>query len=205
MGDRKTLSVKVDEDVADNFRDFVHEKKGKIRGELGREVENAMREYMDRDRFARVEENQAETHELLNSVLGALSENSTTHTHTGDVKPMTVTEKRDLIAGKLRDREAPIMPERDVVDAIESVAGGDDRTIRKYMGSLRRSGKAFDHPSSDSTAWTTDAEQFATWALAEFESRPDASMRDILDAYAMDVREYEDLLDRAALAANKNR
>ena len=205
MGDRRSVGWKIDEEVASDFREFVHEKKGKTRGELGRMAERALIEYMDNDRYARIEANQAETHELLNSVLGALSENSTTHTHTADVKPMTVTEKRDLIAGKLRDREAPIMPERDVVDAIESVAGGDDRTIRKYMDSLRRSGKAFDHPSSDSTAWTTDAEQFATWALAEFESRPDASMRDILDAYAMDVREYEDLLDRAALAANKNR
>ena len=67
MGERTTLSVKVDEDVANRFREFVQDKKGKLRGELGREVENAMREYMDNDRYERVEANQEETHEMLTS------------------------------------------------------------------------------------------------------------------------------------------
>lgn len=205
MSNRQTFSVKVDEEVADNFREFVHEKKGKIRGELGREVENAMMEYMDNDRLSRVEEGQKETHEMLNALMASLGDSDSTHTHTADVSPTTVSEKRDIIAAKLKDRDAPVMPERDVVQAIEDVAGGDERTIKQYKGSLRRSGNVYDHPSSDSEAWTTDDEQFASWALGEFESRPDASIRDILEPYAMDPNEYERLLDDAAASARANR
>jgi len=73
------------------------------------------------------------------------------------------------------------------------------------MDALRRSGEVYDHPSSDSSAWTTDREQFATWALAEFDSRPDASIRDILEPYAMDPNEYEQLLDDAAASAEVRR
>jgi len=205
MGERETFSVKVDRDVAAAFREYVRESKGKIRGELGREVENAMREYLDNDRVARVEANQEETHELLRAVLATLGEDGTTHTHTANVSPTTVTEKRDVIAATLQQRDAPVMPEREVVNAIEDVAGGDDRTVRKYMDALRRSGEVYDHPSSDSSAWTTDREQFATWALAEFDSRPDASIRDILEPYAMDPNEYEQLLDDAAASAEVRR
>lgn len=205
MGERQTFSVKVDEDVAENFRDFVHEKKGKIRGELGREVENAMREYMDNDRYERLADGQDETHAKLDEVLALLADADGTHTHTADVSPTTVSEKRDLIAAKLRDRDAPVMPERDVIEAIEDVAGGDERTITQYKEKLRTSGQAYDHPSSDSSAWTVDAEQFAGWALAEFESRPDATIRDILEPYAMDSVEYEQLLDDAATSARANR
>lgn len=205
MGERESFHVKVDAEVADRFRDFVHERKGKIRGELGREVERAMREYMDNDRYARIERGQEETQEKLDRVLRTLGELDSTHTHKGDVSPTTVAEKRDIIGAKLRERDAPVMPERDVVAAIEDVAGGDDRTVSKYMDSLRRAGQAFDHPSSDSSAWTTDDEQFATWALSEFESRPDATISDILEPYAMDPNDYEKLLDDAAASVGARR
>jgi hypothetical protein len=205
MSNRKTFSVKVDEDIANAFREYVDDKKGKIRGELGREVENAMVEYMDNDRYSRVESNQEDTHEKLDAIMAALGDTDDTHTHTADVSPTTVSEKRDIIGAKLRDRDAPVMPERDVVAAIEDVAGGDDRTIAQYQEKLRTSGQVYDHPSSDSSAWTTDPEQFASWALAEFNSRPDASIRDILEPYAMDPNEYEKLLDDAAASARQNR
>jgi len=97
------------------------------------------------------------------------------------------------------------MPERDVIAAIEDVAGGEDRTVAKYMDSLRRSGEVFDHPSSDTSAWTTNPEQFATWALGEFENRPDASINDILEPYAMDPNDYEQLLDDAAASVGAKR
>jgi len=205
MADREPINWNVDSEVADRFREFVHEKKGRTRGELGREVERAMIEYMDHDRYERIEDGQETTHEKLDAIMAALGDADDTHTHTADVSPTTVAEKRDIIAAQLRDRDAPVMPERDVVAAIEDVAGGDDRTLSKYMSALRRSGDVYDHPSSDSSAWTTDAEQFASWALGEFESRPDASIRDILEPYAMDPNEYEQLLDDAAASARANR
>ena len=167
--------------------------------------ERACIEYMDNDRYSRIEDGQETTHEKLDAIMAALADADSTHTHTADVSPTTVSEKRDLIAAQLRDRDAPVMPERDVVAAIEDVAGGDDRTISQYKTKLRTAGEVYDHPSSDSSAWTTDAEQFASWALAEFESRPDASIRDILEPYAMDPNEYEELLDEAAASARQHR
>jgi len=205
MGERVTVSVKIDKDVAEQMRKFTIEKTGKKRGELGRMYERACIEYMDNDRYSRIEQNQSETHEMLQSVLATLADSEGTHTHTADVSPTTVPEKRDLIAAKLKDRDAPVMAERVVIEAIDEIAGGDDRTMRKYKQKLRASGEVMDHPSSDSSAWTTDPEQFASWALAEFESRPDASIRDILEPYAMDPIEYERLLDEAAASAEANR
>jgi len=204
MAERVTFSVKVDDEVADNFRSFVKEHKGKIRGELGREVENALIEYMDNDRYDRIETNQEETHKKLNRILSALGDDADTHAHTADVSPTTVSEKRDVIAAQLNERDTPVLSERVVVDTIEKIAGGDERTIRQYKDALRRSGEVFDHPSSDSSAWTTDREQFATWALAEYDSRPDASIADILEPYAMDPNEYERILNDAAKAAEVN-
>jgi hypothetical protein len=205
MGERKPINWNVDEDVADRFREFVQEKKGKKRGELGRMAERALIEYMDNDRLKRVEDGQDETHEKLDSVLALLSDADGSHTHMADVSPQTVGEKRDLIVGKLRERDAPVMPEQDVIEAIEDVAGGDDRTLAKYKDALRRSGEVYDHPDTESSAWTTDPERFASWALAVFESRPDADIREILEPYAMDSLEYEELLDDAAATARQNR
>lgn len=205
MADREPINWNVDSDVADRFREFVKEKKGRTRGELGREVERAMIEYMDNDRYERIEDGQDETHEKLDAIMAALGNADGSHTHTADVSPTTVSEKRDIIAAKLRERDAPVMPEREVVAAIEDVAGGDDRTLAKYQDALRRSGEVYDHPDAESEAWTTDEEQFASWALAVYESRPDASIRDILEPYAMDPNEYERLLDDAAASARANR
>lgn len=205
MGERVTVSVKIDKEVAEEMRKFTIEKTGKKRGELGRMYERACIEYMDNDRYSRIESNQQETHEKLNAIMSALGDVGDTHTHTADVSPTTVGEKAEIIAAKLKERDAPVMPEREVVAAIEDVAGGDDRTLKKYQDALRRSGEVYDHPSSDSSAWTVDEEQFASWALAEFESRPDASIREILEPYAMDPNEYERLLDDAAASARQNR
>lgn len=204
MSERVAFSVKVDDEVADKFRGYVKETKGKIRGELGREVENALIEYMDNDRYDRIESKQDETHDKLDRLLAALGDDGDTHTHTADVSPTTVSEKRDVIAARLKQHDTPVLSERVVIEAIEEVGGGDERTVRKYKDALRRSGEVFDHPSSDSSAWTTDPEQFATWALAEYESRPDASIADILEPYAMDPNEYERILDDAARASGVN-
>jgi len=81
MGERESFSVKVDADVASAFREYVQDAKGKLRGELGREVENAMREYMDNDRYTRIERDVEETHEKLDRILATLGDSDTTHTH----------------------------------------------------------------------------------------------------------------------------
>ena len=80
MTDRTPLNTRVDEDVKKRFRDFTHEKKGKIRGEMGRLVERALIEYMDRDRQARLEEDHERLENKVDTILATLSDGQTTHT-----------------------------------------------------------------------------------------------------------------------------
>ena len=63
---KEVFTVKVDPEVADEFREFVVDKHGTTYGKLGDEVERALQEYMDRDRFARIEANLWKVMESLN-------------------------------------------------------------------------------------------------------------------------------------------
>ena len=190
MSNRPKLNVRVDEDVISDFRDFVHDTHGKIRGKMGNEVENALREYMDHDRYARIEENQAETNRKLDAVLSSLAE-SGEHTHTTPASPQTQTQKAEQIAAVIRENNNTVFPAEDVEDAIRQVAGASDRTIRDYKRLLKKAGHCYEHPSSDSNVWTTDREEFAMWADSHIEQVPDAHIMDIIEAYPIDFDEFE--------------
>ena len=66
MAEKEVFTVKVDPEVADEFREFVVDKHGTTYGKLGDEVERALQEYMDRDRYARIEANLRKVMESLN-------------------------------------------------------------------------------------------------------------------------------------------
>ena len=74
MTDREPRTVRVDPDVWDEFTSWVERCEGRTWGEIGRHLEIAMREHMDADRAARMEEK-------LDEVLAAVSEGEQTHTH----------------------------------------------------------------------------------------------------------------------------
>lgn len=77
MTDREPRTVRVDPDIWDNFTEFVERCEGRTWGEIGRHLEIAMREHMDADRAARMEEK-------LDEVLAAVSDGEQTHTHRGE-------------------------------------------------------------------------------------------------------------------------
>ena len=190
MGDRRKLNCRVDEDVISDFRGFVEDKKGKVRGELGREVENALREYMDRDRYARIEEEQEAMNEKLDAALAALAEGGE-HTHTGSATPQSQPEKAEQMAAILNERGQKVIPDEDVEDVIIDVAGHSERTINDYKELFKRKGHAYAHPSSDSHVWTVDVEVFARWVESHVNDVPDAHLMDVIDPYPMDMDEYE--------------
>lgn len=190
MGDRRKLNTRVDEDVISDFREFVQEKKGKVRGEMGREVERALIEYMDRDRYARIEEEQQAMNEKLDAALAALAEGGE-HTHTGSATPQTQTEKAEQIGAILNDSDAKVVPSEDVEEAIREVAGASTRTLRDYKELLKRKGHAYAHPSSDSHVWTVDADVFANWTESHVDDVPDAHLMEILEPYPIGIDEYE--------------
>lgn len=194
MSERVTFSVKVDDEVADNFRSFVKEHKGKIRGELGREVENALIEYMDNDRTARLEADHERIESKLDSVLAAVSDSDGTHTHTATTQPRTVTEKAEVIAVKITENaDGRVFPVETVEREIKSVAGADDRTVSKYKRELKGTDAVFEHPNSDSGAWTSDKQEWVGWVEDYLDNVPDADIHDLLEPYAIDWDEYDKL------------
>lgn len=74
MTEREPRTVRVDPDVWDEFTSWVERCEGRTWGEIGRHLEIAMREHMDADRAARMEQK-------LDEVLDAVSEGEQTHTH----------------------------------------------------------------------------------------------------------------------------
>ena len=199
MTDRTPLNTRVDEDVKKRFRDFTHEKKGKIRGEMGRLVERALIEYMDRDRQARLEEDHERLENKVDTILATLSDGQTTHTHKGHAQPTTVTEKAETIAAKIRDMGNTVFPVADVEKAIKDVAGADDRTLNKYKDEIKSAG-VYEHPSSDSGVWTVDKSEWVSWVENYIDTVPDADIMDVLEPYPVGFDEYDRMVTVEATA-----
>lgn len=140
VGEREPLNTRVDVEVRQQFREFTEEKKGKVRGEMGRLVERAMLEYMDRDRYARVEEK-------LDEVLARLSEDGNTRTQTDGGQSPTMQRLHE-IADRLRSSNEHVVEDHEVEQMIVEVAGGDDRTVEKYRERLKNQGLLYQHPHS---------------------------------------------------------
>lgn len=189
MGERETISIRMDVDVADALRAFTVETKGKKRGEMGRIVERAVLEYMDRDRFNRIEENQKLMLEELEQLRAEVRGDSDTHTHasSGSVSP-AVRSAREVVAMAVdeSDGEGPI-PGSIVEDAIVEKCGADSRTIDKYTDVLKSKQLLYQHPLGN--VWTDDGTEWAEWV----ESNP-VDFSNAVEPYGLSVEEYEQLL-----------
>lgn len=185
MGERTTVCVKMNEDVWEQFQKYVVEVHGQKYGNMGREAENALSEYMDRDRTARVEDK-------VDRVLARLDDLDDTHTH----KASETTTKVNDIVERVAAEDRTVIPDDMVRRAIEQRAGADDRTIRKYREQLKRRGEAYQHPA-DSPVWTLDARQFALWVKNYRDNNPAADLHDCLDNYPMDIDEWDRLVEQA--------
>jgi len=191
MTDRVPLNTRVDEEVIADFRDFTHDKKGKIRGEMGRLVEKAMVEYMDNDRQQRLEDDHERLESKVDTILSTLSEDGGSHTHTAHTQPKTVAEKAETIAARLKDSSDTVVPVGDVEAEIKDVAGSDDRTLRQYKDELKELGGVFAHPAPSSMVWTTDRETWVGWVENHIDNTPDASIQELLEDYKMSLQQYE--------------
>lgn len=193
MAERTPFSVKVDDQVQGQFREYVQESKGKLRGELGRELENAMVEYMDNDRGARLESKVDENAEMLETLL-SMADGS--HTHT----PNESLAKAEQIAAELDAVEKTVIQTDRVRRAIESVAGADDRTIEKYRRQLKRQGLAYEHPGT-SAVWTLDRTTWLGWADSYVDNNPTQGIGDVIGEYPLTHDEYIDTLETEGMYA----
>jgi hypothetical protein len=149
-------------------------------------VRQAIREYTDRDRFARLESLVRENNRLLRGEGEDKSHSGRTHTQK-QTASKTVQRTRD-IARRLQENHDGTLKDDTVERAIEDIAGGDARTIEKYKRNLKRRGLLFAHPQSP--VWTHDRAEWVGWVESYADATPDASVLDMIDPYPYDHDEY---------------
>ncbi len=185
--ERVQVGARVDRDVYESFKGFTREHCGQVRGELGRMLENAMEEYMDNDRHARIESR-------LDEVLARLDDLDATHTH----KHSETVAKVEQIAESLYGLDRTVISNDDVRRAIEDTAGADDRTLEKYREQLKRRGLAYKHPTDK--VWFVERDAWIKAVESYLDNNPTAELHDVLASYPLDVDEYERAVEREVLA-----
>lgn len=196
MTERVPRTVKVDRETWDAFVAFVVDAHGSKRGNLGREFENALAEYMDRDRYARIESK-------VDEVLARLPDEPRGHTHTPssvDQQASESVQKVRAIADRVYSNHAPVVRDADVERAIEDIAGGHKDTIAKYEELLRKRGLLWEHPDEHSPVWTTDRKQWAQWVDNYEEGVPSVDLADLVGPYPVDGDEFAEIERGAAEA-----
>lgn len=127
-------------------------------------IRQAILEYLDHDRAARVESEVRDLQGKIDEVLAMVSDGDA-HTHKPQ-PPMnqgsTAVEKARKIVTRLQANHDQVIQGSDVERAIEDIAGADDRTIRKYKHLFRKRALLFEHPG-ETAVWTTESEQWFTW------------------------------------------
>jgi hypothetical protein len=186
MTKREPKTVRIDPEVWDSFVSWVVETEGQKKGELGRHVENALSEYIDHGRDARIEEK-------VDRILTHVSEPSDAHTHTS-TRASEAVEKAREIHQRVADNHGTMIRQDDLQRAIEDIAGADDRTIQKYEELLKRRGLLFRHPD-DSPVWTVERERWLTWCENYVDNNPTVEIHDVIEGYSMDVDKYDELVE----------
>lgn len=135
------------------------EKTEKSQAHLLRE---AVLEYLDHDRTARIEDEVREVNAKLDDVLAQLDSDDT-HTHTPSMSDSLETARKMIrVVQRQTDNPDGIVKDDNLVQVIENHAGVDDRTIRKYKDIFRRRGLLFEHPG-ETPIWTLQSEQWVEW------------------------------------------
>lgn len=150
MSDRDQFNVRIDESVAKRFRSFVQDHRGDRRGALGKETENALREYMDNDQAARIEANLDILLDEIQEVKALLDQESSVHTQTSPAsdRPPETIQKLEEIFSRIQDKatNGESVKEEHVERAIKHVAGANPQTLRRYKSELKAEGHAFEDP-----------------------------------------------------------
>lgn len=174
MTDKSPHTVRVNDETWAAFVEWVEDVEGQKHGEIGRHVENALNEYMNEDRQARLEQNQHEMLEQLDDLRARIADAESTHTHKdkpGCANPDVINAIHEEIVNKDKGAIKADHVER-VIEEVAELPVGDDRTIRRYKRKLRQRGLLFEHPG-EPPLWTADTSLWANWATREASSRDD--------------------------------
>jgi predicted DNA-binding protein len=157
-------------------------------------LREAILEYLDHDRAARIEDEVTDISDKLDDVLAQLDSDDT-HTHTAMSDSLTTARKMIRVVQQDTDNEDGVVKDDDLVQVIENYAGVDDRTIRKYKDIFRRRGLLFEHPG-EAPLWTLQTDTWTEWVnqYANLNGGSEAAEEVIADypaSITMDVRGQE--------------
>jgi predicted transcriptional regulator len=155
-------------------------------------VRQAILEYLDYDRWDRVEGRLDRIESQLEDVAGALSDGDT-HTHKQTQASETV-ERTLAIAERIDSNHGPVLDASVVDRAIKDIAGADKRTISKYRDELRERNHLYQHPNDDLERWYTDREEWSS-DLGDYVrqfTNPVAKLQTIVDNYNLDISDISD-------------
>jgi len=153
-------------------------------------VRQAVLEYTDKDRTARIEDK-------LDRVLDTLdADNTHTQTYSGSAvtEGSQTVERTREIADRLYDNHGTILDDSDVDRAITDIAGGDPRTVEKYKGELRSRSLLYEHPNDDLERWYSERGAWLSDIVTysrQFSS-PLAKLTTLLQQYDLSVSEVRD-------------
>lgn len=150
-------------------------------------LREAILEYLDNDRAARIESEVRDVNEKLDDVLAQL-DGDTTHTHMPSMSDSLETARKMIrVLQRQTDNPDDIVKDDDLVQVIENHAGVDDRTIKKYKSIFRRRGLLFEHPG-DAPIWTLQTDTWGEWVqqYANLNGGRDAA-EEATDAYPASV------------------
>lgn len=187
VSDRRQVKTWVGEETVTKL-DELADNADKSRAEVLRE---AIHEYVDRDRVARIEDQLDRIEEKLDTPTPQ-ADTDTTHTHkagSGMKQGSRATEKAREIIRRLQheaDNEDAVIQTDDVDRAIEDIAGADPRTLQKYKRIFRKRGLLYSHPGT-AEVWTLDSQQWLGWlqSYAELNGADDA--REVAENYQASV------------------
>jgi hypothetical protein len=170
--------TQVDEQLWQQFRQDVAERRGGVRGHLRHELENALREYLEaskggdiNDRLRRIENNV----EQLSEQVGANVDDSKRKKKKDSSVSQTVENRLDAIESQIQREigDADKAHVSVVNKAIEDNAGGSRPTLDRYKEMLEQRHIAHEWPSEDSNTWWFDSEQFVQVVENAFPQRND--------------------------------
>jgi hypothetical protein len=153
-------------------------------------VRQAVLEYTDKDRTARIEDK-------LDRVLDTLdADNTHTQTYSGGAvtEGSQTVERTREIADRLYDNHGTILDDSDVDRAVTDIAGGDPRTVEKYKDELRSRSLLYEHPNDDLERWYSGRGAWLSDIVTytrQFSS-PLAKLTTILQQYDLSISEVRD-------------
>jgi len=176
----------LDAALLERFKADVKRRKGRLRGNYGSELENALEAYLDASQGGDTNDRLTRIEEQLDRVEGHLTESEAkTKKESSDTSSTTDNRLNQIQQTIAEETAGSPKVHREVVEkAIRTHAGSSDPTIRRYMELLQQDDVLFDHPTKD-TLYFRDSTEYvlAVNAMAKGGKLPQQEYDTILEQY----------------------